>query len=366
MFITQATITDFDELTELWEASVRATHHFLSEDYILQLRPLMWSVYLHSVPVYMVRNEETGLIDGFMGIGEGGMLEMLFIHPRAIGQGVGRRLADYAIRKCGVRYVDVNEQNENAYAFYRHIGFEVMGRDETDALGKPYPILHLKLIKNTMKIENWGTVPYAEAWSRQAGFFNELVEAKQNGKPYENRIVFVEHSHVYTLGRSGKDANMLLGEPQLKAIGATLYHIDRGGDITYHGPGQLVCYPILNLEDFRLGLKDYIYVLEEAVIGVCASYGIECGRVKGATGVWLDIGTSRERKICAIGVRSSHFVTMHGLALNVNTDLRYFSYIHPCGFMDKGVTSLQKELGKEIAMKEVKERLEDQLLALLA
>ena len=150
-------------------------------------------------------------------------------------------------------------------------------------------------------------------------------------------------------------------EEQLKQIGAELFHIDRGGDITYHGPGQLVCYPILNLEDFRLGLKDYIHALEEAVIRVCASYGIESGRVAGATGVWLDTGTKNERKICAIGVRSSHFITMHGLALNVNTDLRYFSYIHPCGFINKGVTSISRELGHEVAMDEVRERLQNEL-----
>lgn len=216
-----------------------------------------------------------------------------------------------------------------------------------------------------MNIENWGVVPYSEAWDRQTELFNAIVDAKLNGKPYENHLIFVEHLPVYTLGRSGKAGNMLLGEQQLQAIGATLYHIDRGGDITFHGPGQLVCYPILNLEDFKLGLKEYIHLLEEAIINVCASYGIEASRVVGATGVWLEIGTPRERKICAMGVRSSHFVTMHGLALNVNTDLRYFSYINPCGFMDKGVTSLQKELGKEVSMEEVTERLKEQLLNLI-
>lgn len=216
-----------------------------------------------------------------------------------------------------------------------------------------------------MKIESWGTLPYAEAWERQTDYFDALVEARKAGTAYENRIVCVEHPHVYTLGRSGKETNMLLGEAQLQAIGATLYHIDRGGDITYHGPGQLVCYPILCLEDFRLGLKEYVGVLEEAVIRVCASYGIEAGRVKGATGVWLSVGASNERKICAIGVRSSHFVTMHGLALNVNTDMRYFSYIHPCGFMDKGVTSLQQELGRDVQMEEVAARLVDALQDLL-
>ena len=152
-----------------------------------------------------------------------------------------------------------------------------------------------------------------------------------------------------------------MSDEQLKAIGATLYHIDRGGDITYHGPGQLVCYPILNLDEFALGLKEYVHLLEEAVIRVCASYDIEAGRLEKATGVWLEGDTPRARKICAIGVRSSHYVTMHGLALNVNTDLRYFSYIHPCGFIDKGVTSLRQELKHDVPMDEVKQRLEGEL-----
>lgn len=216
-----------------------------------------------------------------------------------------------------------------------------------------------------IKTEHWGLTPYDEAWQRQTALFDAMVADKQAGRQADNRIILVEHPHVYTLGRSGKATNMLLDDRQLSAIGATLYHIDRGGDITYHGPGQLVCYPILNLEDFRLGLKDYIALLEEAVIRVCAAYGIVAGRVKGATGVWLDIGSPRERKICAIGVRSSHFVTMHGLALNVNTDLRYFAYIHPCGFLDKGVTSLQAELARPIPMAEVEARLLDALQQLL-
>lgn len=216
-----------------------------------------------------------------------------------------------------------------------------------------------------LEIIDWNQVPYTEGWNRQTVLFDEIVAAKRAGTSYVNHIVFCEHPHVYTLGRSGKEANMLLGEEQLQRIGATLYHIDRGGDITYHGPGQQVCYPILNLEEFGLGLKEYVHLLEEAVIGVCASYGIEAGRVDKATGVWLDGDTSRARKICAIGVRSSHYVTMHGLALNVNTDLRYFSYINPCGFIDKGVTSLQHELGREVSMAEVKERLGKELFRLL-
>lgn len=216
-----------------------------------------------------------------------------------------------------------------------------------------------------LEIIDWNQVPYTEGWNRQTVLFDEIVAAKRAGTSYVNHIVFCEHPHVYTLGRSGKEANMLLGEEQLQRIGATLYHIDRGGDITYHGPGQQVCYPILNLEEFGLGLKEYVHLLEEAVIGVCASYGIEAGRVDKATGVWLDGDTSRARKICAIGVRSSHYVTMHGLALNVNTDLRYFSYINPCGFVDKGVTSLQHEVRREVSMAEVKERLGKELFRLL-
>lgn len=210
-------------------------------------------------------------------------------------------------------------------------------------------------------IADWGLIQYVEAWKRQSERFDEVIRAKAHGETYENGIVFCEHPHVYTLGRSGKEKNMLLSDEQLKAIDATLYHIDRGGDITYHGPGQLVCYPILNLDEFRMGLKEYVHFLEEAVINVCASYGIEAGRLDKATGVWIDAETSRARKICAIGVRSSHYVTMHGLALNVNTDLRYFSYINPCGFIDKGVTSLRRELKNEVSMDEVKQRLAGEL-----
>lgn len=216
-----------------------------------------------------------------------------------------------------------------------------------------------------LNVTDWNIIPYADAWTRQTEWFDTLVRAKQAGEEYENHIILCEHPHVYTLGRSGKEGNMLLSEEQLQKIGATLYHIDRGGDITYHGPGQLVCYPILNLEEFSLGLKEYVHLLEEAVIRVCASYGIIAGRLEKATGVWLEGDMPRARKICAIGVRSSHFVTMHGLALNVNTDLRYFSYIHPCGFIDKGVTSFQQELKREMPMEEVKQRLCRELQELL-
>jgi len=219
-----------------------------------------------------------------------------------------------------------------------------------------------------MKLEyiDWNLISYADAWQKQTELFDELVKAKLNNEPYINHIITCQHPHVYTLGKSGKEGNMLLGEEQLERIGATLYHIDRGGDITYHGPGQIVCYPIINLEDYNLGLKEYIHLLEEAVIKVCAHYGITAGRLSGATGVWLDGETPRARKICAIGVRSSHYVTMHGLALNVNTDLRYFQYINPCGFIDKGVTSIEKKLGEEVDIEEVRSLLSQQLERLLS
>ena len=213
---------------------------------------------------------------------------------------------------------------------------------------------------------DWQLISYAEAWQKQTGLFDELVRAKLAGEVYTNYLITCEHPHVYTLGKSGKEQNMLLGEEQLQKIGASLYHIDRGGDITYHGPGQIVCYPILNLEDYTLGLKEYIHVLEEAVINVCAHYGIIAGRLAGATGVWLDGDSKRARKICAIGVRSSHFVTMHGLAFNVNTDLNYFHYINPCGFVDKGVTSLEKELNQKVDMEQTKSLLRSEIEQLLA
>ncbi len=215
-------------------------------------------------------------------------------------------------------------------------------------------------------IEDWGLIEYAQAWQRQEALFNLRLQQKAAGAAEAiDRIILCEHPHVYTLGRSGKAANMLISEEQLRRIGASFFRIDRGGDITYHGPGQLVCYPILDLEHYALGLKDYIYLIEEAVIRVCAYYGIEAGRLEKATGVWLDAHRTRARKICAIGVRSSRYVTMHGLALNVCTDLRYFSYINPCGFVDKGVTSLSQELHREVTVQEVKQLLGDFLVGLL-
>ena len=215
-------------------------------------------------------------------------------------------------------------------------------------------------------IEDWGLMDYAKAWNKQELLFSQRVDQKVVGNTDAiDRIIFCEHNHVYTLGRSGKANNLLVSEQFLHQIGASFYKIDRGGDITYHGPGQLVCYPIIDLERYGLGLKEYIHLLEEVVIRICASYGIQAMRLNKATGVWLDALTPQARKVCAIGVRCSRYITMHGFALNVNTDLRYFSYINPCGFIDKDVTSLAKELKVTLSMEEVKQRLADYIIELL-
>ena len=164
----------------------------------------------------------------------------------------------------------------------------------------------------------------------------------------------MEHPPVYTLGKSGHAENLLVNQEALEAMGAQFFHIDRGGDITFHGPGQLVCYPILDLERIGIGLREYIEALEEAVIRTVAEYGIAAGRIAGASGVWIDPGKARPRKICAIGVRSSRYITMHGFALNVTTDLEWFSRINPCGFTDRGATSIERETGAKVPMDDVK------------
>jgi len=206
--------------------------------------------------------------------------------------------------------------------------------------------------------EDLGLVDYKKAWDYQEELFEKVVQQKQNGSGDLHYLLFCEHPHVYTLGKSGAGSNLLISDEMLKQIKATYYHINRGGDITYHGPGQIVVYPILNLESLGITLKEYIHKLEQVIIRFLESYGIQATRLDGATGVWLDVGIKgKERKICAIGVRASRFVTMHGLAFNINTDLNYFSYINPCGFIDKGVTSLQVELNKQVDMEEVKSKL---------
>jgi len=199
-----------------------------------------------------------------------------------------------------------------------------------------------------------GMMNYKDAWQKQAVLMEKLKKEKQEGKDGLNYLLLVEHPHVYTLGRNGNQENMLMDMIQLQAKNAEFIKVDRGGDITYHGPGQLVVYPIFCLNDLKIGVKEYVRRLEEIVIRTISEYGIKGERLEKATGVWLDIGTPAARKICAIGVRCSQSVTMHGFALNVNTDLNYFNYINPCGFVDKGVTSLEKETGKTLDISEVK------------
>jgi lipoyl(octanoyl) transferase len=208
-----------------------------------------------------------------------------------------------------------------------------------------------------LHFQDWGLIDYNAAWERQEELFQKTLSEKQGGLPTENYLVFCEHPHVYTLGKSGDEQNLLINYIQLQAANATFVRTNRGGDITYHGQGQLVGYPILDLETYNLGLKQYIHLVEQAIIELLAIYGISSERMDGATGVWLDVGTARARKICAIGVRSSRYVTMHGFALNVNTDLSYFGHINPCGFTDKGVTSLQQELGQDVDFEKLKGKL---------
>lgn len=192
------------------------------------------------------------------------------------------------------------------------------------------------------------------AWKQQEELHQEVIAAKLRGEDTGNYLLFVEHNHVYTLGKSGSEANMLINAIQLQAAHAEFVKVNRGGDITYHGPGQLVVYPIVDMANFGVGVKDYVDRLEEVVIRTVGEYGIKGERLEGATGVWIDAHTPKARKICAIGIKCSRYVTMHGFALNVNTNLDYFNYINPCGFVDKGVTSIAKEVGHEVSMIEVK------------
>jgi lipoyl(octanoyl) transferase len=201
-----------------------------------------------------------------------------------------------------------------------------------------------------------GLKDYKECWDFQEEVLGELVaEKRATRKPTpKNQFVLVEHPHVYTLGKSGDEKNLLAQGDFLKKIEASFYKINRGGDITYHGPGQIVGYPIIDLEYYKIGVREYIEKMEDAIIATVAEFGLTGGRKEGATGVWLDSGHKvRARKICAIGVRVSRYITMHGFALNVNTDMRYFNYINPCG-LSFGVTSIRQELEREIPMEEVK------------
>lgn len=213
----------------------------------------------------------------------------------------------------------------------------------------------------SVKYEDVGLMDYKETWDYQASLFKELIISKKESEtssnaPRPGTLIFVEHPHVYTLGRNGSENNLLIDTIQLRAKDASFFRIDRGGDITYHGPGQLVGYPIFDLEVMGIGLKEYILRLEDAVIRTLGEYNLEGARLEGGTGVWLDPGIKgKARKICAIGVKASRYVTMHGFAFNVNADLAYFNHINPCGFTDKGVTSLEKELGEKQDIDRVKD-----------
>ena len=225
-------------------------------------------------------------------------------------------------------------------------------------------------MNKTTKWVDWGLIDYQAAWDQQSLLFNDTVALKTKNRTENtavatpNYLVFCEHPHVYTLGKSGHPENLLLDEQGLKEKQATYYKINRGGDITYHGPGQIVGYPILDLDNFFTDIHLYLRTLEEAVILTLADYGIVAGRYEGYTGVWLDADNEKARKICALGVRCSRWVTMHGFAFNVNTDLNYFKHIVPCGIDDKDVTSMERELGRPLAMEEVKQKLKGHVATL--
>jgi|TARA_R110002020_G_scaffold474772_3_gene707266 lipoyl(octanoyl) transferase len=219
-------------------------------------------------------------------------------------------------------------------------------------------------VNKALNIKDLGQKDYKLTWEYQEQLFKEILDIKIKNRREDarletpNHFLFVEHPHVYTLGKSGDLDNLLIDEKKLAAIGATFYKINRGGDITYHGPGQIVGYPILDLENFFTDIHKYLRLLEEMVILTLAEYGLKAERSNGETGVWLDVGTPFARKICAMGVRASRWVTMHGFALNVNSDLGYFDHMIPCGIKGKAVTSLNVELGKvEVDISEVKEKL---------
>jgi lipoyl(octanoyl) transferase len=205
-------------------------------------------------------------------------------------------------------------------------------------------------------VRDLGIIDYEEAWILQKEIFSRLIEAKLTGEDEEMQILFAEHPHVYTMGAHGDLNNILFSDDFLKRINAQYYKVERGGDVTYHGYGQLVGYPVVDLERLKLGIKQYIWSIEEAVIKTIGEYGIKGQRLNGATGVWIVKNGQRPAKICAIGIKSSRFVCMHGFALNVTTDLEYFTYINPCGFTDREVTSIEKETGLRPGLKEVQEQ----------
>ncbi len=215
---------------------------------------------------------------------------------------------------------------------------------------------------NNIIIKDLGLIPYADAYRIQTEIFTDLLKRKSDNKKTNGTILFCEHPHVYTIGKSGKRENLLISEEQLQKINAEFISVDRGGDITYHGPGQIVVYPIIDLDNYKMGVKDYIYFLEYLIIDVLKRYGVKGEISEGNIGVWSDVGKASERKICSVGVKVSKKITMHGIALNVNTDLTYFSYINPCGFTEKGVTSLKKELSEKQDFEEIKNAIKEAFL----
>ena len=221
-----------------------------------------------------------------------------------------------------------------------------------------------------VSFKDLGLIDYKECWDFQEELFAEILAVKSSNRKEnktvatKNHLIFCEHPHVYTLGKSGDEKNLLVNEDYLKSRGATFHKINRGGDITYHGPGQLVGYPIMDLDNFFTDIHKYLRFLEESVILTLKEYGLESERSPGETGVWFDVGTPKARKICALGVKSSRWVTMHGFAFNINSDLSYFGNIIPCGIVDKKVTSLQQELGRELDFEEVRNKVKAHLVDL--
>ncbi len=237
-------------------------------------------------------------------------------------------------------------------------------------------------MNKNINIQDWGLIAYKEAWDKQEALFSKTVAIKLENRtnlefnthdtkppassfPTSNFLIFCQHPHVYTLGKSGNKTNLLIPDSMMKEKDISYFPINRGGDITYHGPGQLVGYLIFDLDNFFTDIHKFLRYLEEAIILTLADYNIKAGRIAGLTGVWLDLDhPAKSRKICAMGIRASRWVTMHGFALNINTDLSYYSYINPCGITDKAVTSMEKELGQEVSMEDVQEKLGSNLLSL--
>ncbi len=225
------------------------------------------------------------------------------------------------------------------------------------------------IVMKDVKFEDLRLIEYKNAWDYQEKVFADYIKIKAKNrelpeneqKEIKGKVLFCEHPHVYTLGKSGTQNNLLINDEFLNKIQATYFKTNRGGDITYHGPGQIVGYPIIDLERFNLQVKQYIANLEQSIILTLKEFGIESEPLQGATGVWLETETNKVRKICAIGVKASRFITMHGFAFNVNTNLEYFNHINPCGFIDKGVTSMEKELGEKVDFEKVKDVLKGKM-----